>query len=369
MARGWLLSVGLVAAIACSGRTKREEPGAGQGAAGERATGGDSASGGRAATSGGSVATSGGSAGATGGSSSSEGCAIAYRHDRCCPRPEPVRREELESDPCLQEWSPLGPVPSTPAACEFPACDAVCAPLAPESRSVALGADGACRFKDECESAEDCAVFLDAKACCSCPVAFPKAWSGELECLVEEGDPFPGDCRKQCGPVACGPCEPHGALVCLSDGDAFARCGFEPFEDLGPEQCAAEQACTGECDLCLAEGEQACGGPAPPPAECESDADCRARAENLNCEEVPCQNKRCVQGCLLDDDCGESEVCDDYHCRPAPCSSDAACSTNHVCLVDLCVRRPCESSAECGGYCVNGLCRESPGKCEFGCLP
>jgi hypothetical protein len=392
MARGWLVSVGVLVLVACSGRTKDPEPGSEAGAAGDSSTGGDAGRGGGAATSGGGVATTGGRSSTTGGragtggSASSGGsgvsggtggttgeCVIAYRHDRCCPPPVPVRREELESDPCLEEWSPLSLGPSSPVACEFPSCDAPCAPLEPESRVTGLGADGACRFEDECESEDDCAALNNTQACCNCPLAFPSAWIGRHECLVGGADFFPRYCRKGCGSVVCGSCPPTGALHCVTDGDAFARCGFAPFKELGPDECAAEQACAENpmhgCTVCVARGETACGGPAPPPDECASDAECRERADNLNCEQVPCQNKRCVQGCLTDEDCGPSEICDDYRCKAAPCAADGTCTPNHACVADLCVRLSCTTSAECGDFCVNGQCQEYPGDCREGCAP
>jgi hypothetical protein len=388
MARGWLVSLGVLVAVACSGRTKDRDATTVPGAAGDESVGGEAASGGasggrtagggRAETGGrtdtGGAATFGGAL-ATGGAVTAGGapplgeCVLAYRHDRCCPEPEPVRREELESDPCLQEWTPLLLGPSKPSACPFPDCAVACQQVFPTSRVAELDVDGRCTFASECESADDCTTLFDTSACCDCGRAFPKTWEGSSECLLPEGATPPLTCGF-CADVDCDQCARRGPLTCATSQSGLRLCEHGKALDLGPNQCAAEHACTGGvCPVCLAQGEAACGGPVPRPAECETDADCRERADNLNCETPPCENARCVQGCLADDDCGPSEVCDDHHCRPAPCSDNGACSPNHACLSDLCVRRSCKTSADCGDYCVNGACYDKPGRCGDGCLP
>jgi hypothetical protein len=399
MARGWLVSVGLVIAVACSGRTKDRDLGESSGEAGDGSvegrggrattgggrstTGGDTATGGanggRSATTGGSALTSGGTSEASGGAGATMGsagdrgdCAIALRHDRCCPLPEAVSRGELESNPCLQEWTPLGRGVAKPRACEFPDCDAPCLAATPLTRSVALDSDGECRFVSECETAADCVSLFDATACCACPVASPEAWRYPLECLLEFSGARPPNCDTCSADVACEPCPAAGSLACVGL-EGQRRCEYGKSLDLPPDQCAAEQACAENpmhgCTVCVARGEAACGGPAPPPDECESDAECRERADNLNCEQIPCQNKRCVQGCLADEDCGPSEICDDYRCNPARCAAGGTCTPNHACVADLCVRRSCTTSAECGDFCVNGQCQEYPGDCLEGCAP
>jgi hypothetical protein len=376
MARGWLVSLSLVVALACSGRTRDEdaptEPGI-AGAAGDASVGGTSATGGRASTGGaaetGGAPTGGGTG--TGGAPASGECVLAYRHGRCCPEPEPVTRDELESEPCLQEWTPLSPAPIKPSTCEFPECAVACEAVPPVSRVVELAADGRCRFASECESADDCTILLDRVVCCPCGGAFPESWKGNFECLLPVDEIPPISCGF-CGEIACAPCPVQG-LSCERGADGLGRCVRGKALDLPPDSCAAEQACGANpmhvCSVCVAPGDAACGGPAPPPDECESDADCRERADNLICEQLPCQNRRCVQGCLLDDDCGEAEACDDYHCRPVACSAAGECGPNHDCASDLCVRRTCKTSAECGDYCVNGACYDEAGRCADGCLP
>ena len=361
MARGWLVSMVVLVAVACSGRTKDRDPADDQGSAGERPTGGDTAAGGE----------NGGSAAAAEGGASSRGvCAIAYRHDRCCPEPEAVSRSELESDPCLQEWTPLLLGPSKPSACSFPDCDAPCPSIAPESRAVELGGQGRCRFAAECETGDDCITLFNRAACCDCGRALPRSWQGQAECLLPAGELPPircGFCAAECDECLAPP-----ALECVTAARGLARCEFRKLPTLEPGQCTSEHTCTGECDRCFPEGEIACGGPAPPPAECELDADCRDGVEDIEtliCDEVPCQNRRCVPGCLVDDDCGVLEVCEYHHCRPAPCTPADTCGPNHTCVSSFCLRRTCSTSADCGDYCVTGRCHETPGECGFDCLP
>jgi len=141
------------------------------------------------------------------------------------------------------------------------------------------------------------------------------------------------------------------------------------------DRCAAEQRCAaggvgGGCPVCVVPGDAACGGPAPPPATCKSDAECNAQATNLICEAEPCRNAGCVQGCIADSDCAPSEICgDDHRCAGAPCVADGDCNSNRRCTAGVFTRRRCTLSDECGDYCVNNTCYETPGSCADGCIP
>ena len=151
----------------------------------------------------------------------------------------------------------------------------------------------------------------------------------------------------------------HSGASAGSSGSTFAG------------ECSAERTCPGsadtDCVQCLLHGEQACGGPVPPPANCISDADCGN--ENVICSKAPCANEVCIMGCLSAADCEASHDCDKHHCVPRVCSADADCSANFRCHEGWCARRTCRSSAECNGFCVLDTCQELAGHCAYTCIP
>lgn len=66
--------------------------------------------------------------------------------------------------------------------------------------------------------------------------------------------------------------------------------------------------------------------------------------------------------------CTTGYTCDGatFACVAKPCSTVADCpADNFVCEQGACARKPCACDTECGasGYCVRGLCDESPGHC------
>jgi Cys-rich repeat protein len=67
-------------------------------------------------------------------------------------------------------------------------------------------------------------------------------------------------------------------------------------------------------------------------------------------------------GCVVDADCGSSQVCRSGACVPAPtgCTSNAQCAAGQVCQAGACVAAPmgCTSNAQCaaGQVCQAGAC-------------
>lgn len=338
-----LIAAATVAAVACSGRSVQHERDGGHvGGAGEAGT------------------------------SANDECLIASRYDQCCPAPEAVTRAEYDADPCLMLWPVVG-APEWRAGCPEITCNGTCTPSAPVSRTVARGVGGRCEFVSECAGDEDCAVATDATECCACPEAVPKSLLGSAACLLPAGTPAPASCNA-CGDVNCEPCVAANPLACLPLADGRKHCVFAPKLELAPDQCAVEQECADNpsygCTVCLAPSEKACGGPAPLPADCSSDADCEASAAHLICEAAPCELAHCIPGCSADTDCHSGEYCgSDHRCAPKSCGSDEECGATEYCEHQRCAPRPCATSADCGGYCVKGRCFESPGSCADGCVP
>jgi len=344
---------------------------AGHGGASAAGTAGTAASGGRANGAEGSAPNAGENFGSSGTGATDGECVVVVRLDGCCIAPNAVPRESVRSDPCLMVLPPVEP--SAPGAVCRPGCDESCGFIEPRSRMAEPDPAGSCEFVSECDTAEDCVVLRDATSCCACPSAFPKAFAGESACLVAPGVPAPERCAG-CAEIECDQCAAPNPLACLRSADGLGHCVLARQLELSPNQCAAERACAqnpgGGCTVCLSPGEVACGGPAPQPADCTSDAECMAAADNLICEALPCENAHCVQGCLTDEDCATSEVCrSDRRCAASACQTDGDCSPNHACVVGGCQRRACTSSAECDGYCVENLCHETPGRCAEGCAP
>ena len=392
--RGSVLGSAAFLVVGCAGRSvQHEREGVSTGGAGADASSGVGGSGGSGATganggsgaSGGSGAigaqggtgTRGGAAGSTIGATGGTGgspaeCLLAVRVDQCCGEPTPVTRAAYEADPCWAAWDPSGASIVARPGCVPVPCPAACRLAEPETRVVEVTADGSCALASECDSDDDCTLLWDAHGCCSCDVtALPRSFAGE-GCWVAEGGNAPAGCNA-CGPTVCN-CPDPGPPTCVRTPSGLGRC-IAVRSHLTPGQCAAEQACpqggaNGGCPVCVAPGDMACGGPAPPPPACMTDAECSVAATNLICEAAPCRNLACVAGCIADGDCAPSEVCGaDHRCAPAACRSDSECSPNRRCDAGRCVRRRCTVSSECGDYCVNNTCYERAGACADGCLP
>jgi len=407
----------LLAFGGCAGRStkERESDRASSGAsAGSSATGGAGGSGATNGSKGGTKATGAGGAGGTGavgtggtrggtggtmaggagGSGGTGGnaagtagapdsyCVIARRLDQCCSQPMPVSAPEYEANPCWSLWDPVTPAAPRPG-CTVSTCAAACPRFELPSREVAPTPGGTCEFSSECETADDCVLLWDSHTNCACDVQpLPRSYEGQC-CWVLPTDPPPPGCGT--GQVACN-CTSQPPLYCAPTPANGGRCISEQLTH--PEQgllnrddrCVAEKQCptsgVGPCPTCYAPGRMACGGPAPPPATCATDADCTT-ATNLICDVPPCGNKQCIAGCIADSDCAPSEVCgSDHRCAPAPCTGDSDCHPNRRCDSDgHCVRRSCTLSSECctasdcGGYCVDNLCYEVPGTCQDACAP
>ena len=139
---------------------------------------------------------------------------------------------------------------------------------------------------------------------------------------------------------------------------------------LAPGQCRTMNDCNGSMQFeeCLPPGASpGCGICFSPPTTCESDADCAAQGPAAICVSPPCacpDVQTCVQGCTEDAMCGAGETCGPTHrCEPEACASTSDCPTNFGCSGGACQRLTCAVDATCSGYCVDGLCYDTPGTC------
>jgi len=115
---------------------------------------------------------------------------------------------------------------------------------------------------------------------------------------------------------------------------------------------------------------------------CTSDTDCNGTDPMQICEPLgraaqtcsPCGGegsvKVCLRGCESDASCADGEVCDAQRCRASSCSANADCPRTHQCSRAAdgsarCSRRSCANDSECGGgYCVEGACYDTAGRCH-----
>jgi hypothetical protein len=346
------------------GGTGSSGNGAGTGASGGTTmAGGSSSSAGRASGTGG---VTGGSGGGDAGAPVFAGCAIAVRLDECCSVPRAVSRAEFDADPCYREF--LRGLPPRDGYCEPIACPAIpCGQPPLPSRVLELLANGGCEFISECVTSEDCSLGLDCNDCCSCPEAWPRVLLAEDSCLTPVGASSSKACVN-CTTIPCESCPESSPVGCLVQEGELNRCGFVvPFPGVAENECVSEQPCvaaTAPGTRCYAPSEGYCAGPAPPPDECETDADCTT--SSFICEpRGHCGQKRCVDGCESNDDCASYEDCSgDQRCVPGTCTLDSDCGPTHACLTGICTRRSCADSSECGSsYCVEGQCHDEPGRC------
>jgi hypothetical protein len=143
----------------------------------------------------------------------------------------------------------------------------------------------------------------------------------------------------------------------------------------GDSDCTAEWPCPlnpGTTPVnCYAPGEGPCGGP-PPLNTCNGDAECKGLGDPFICGRMgSCGPLVCIEGCQLDTDCPLESVCaKDHRCSPKPCPTFSDCPVNFTCGKEgTCARASCKTSAECLGYCVSGLCYDTPGQCLPCCPP
>lgn len=101
---------------------------------------------------------------------------------------------------------------------------------------------------------------------------------------------------------------------------------------------------------------------------CTSDTDCAAEGAAAICTPAPCacgDVPSCQQGCTSDATCGAGETCGPTHrCAPEACTSTSDCPEDFTCNGAACQRIACTDDAACSGYCVDGLCFETPGTCS-----
>src|SRR5262249_26221450 len=149
-------------------------------------------------------------------------------------------------------------------------------------RTVAPDPGGGCGFASECNHDDDCALVADARQCCLCPsIPLPLSLAGQ-DCWVAQGEGVPAGCST-CGADPPCLCPAIGTPACVSTPSGLSRCVQILASPLPDGRCAAEQRCPaggvgGGCPVCVAPGDAACGGPAPPPATCQSDEECSAAA-------------------------------------------------------------------------------------------
>lgn len=168
--------------------------------------------------------------------------------------------------------------------------------------------------------------------------------------------------------------QPADLSPALDQGGAAQDLPAAP--DLPANACVAEQPCSGPL-RCLAPLESpGCGTcRRPDPMElCQRDAECKARGATLICQPGVCVcsgESVCVAGCTGPAECPEGTLCSaGNRCEPRPCALPQDCPASFRCTaVDggagaRCERRPCQRSSECSGYCVKGLCYDTPGTCS-----
>ncbi len=103
---------------------------------------------------------------------------------------------------------------------------------------------------------------------------------------------------------------------------------------------------------------------APGPSTCRNDADCPAgkTCYHWACVAVPPR-------CTTDSECPSGEVCHGGTCVPGPpdCQSDAECPSGQVCKAGTCVTEPqCIVNGDCpvGEICDSGTCVAGPPDCQ-----
>lgn len=115
---------------------------------------------------------------------------------------------------------------------------------------------------------------------------------------------------------------------------------------------------------------------------CARDADCAGTPDTPRCDPLgdathtcpACEGEVfvCIQpACVLGDDCGESESCEQHRCLGQRCTHDDQCVSTHQCGsavggVRRCQRRACASATDCDDdFCVNRRCFGELGRCTL----
>ena len=327
--------------------------------------------------------SSGGTGAATGGSNNEGGSSgsggmrnpecVVVRRVACCAEPFAVTREEFEADECLLPFDQNLTSSDLLSRCEARR-PATCGPenclvLPPPSRVAVPDLHNVCRFVDECTNDDDCTFASQCCGCCACLEPMPKSRAVAETCVVSE-DPAvetePRECVTCPGGNLCQGCRHEHTMSCSETPRGMRICQWGPM--LPTTACTAERDCGGEglsSDMQCFAPDFNCGGPPPPPNECEVDSDC-ADGEGRICSPTGyCGQSLCVPGCTSDADCTAAEVCSPtLHCEPRPCTDRSECGPNFECSAEgVCVRSDCVKTTACEGYCVNGRCYDEPGFC------
>lgn len=147
-------------------------------------------------------------------------CVVAIRTDNCCTSAQPVRRSQLQADPCLVEVAPslhrMQWVASPSCRAKWTEnCELIdCISPPPASRIVKPDANGVCRFVDECQSDSDCFVGSYNGVCCPCAEGFPLALK-QHQCVSAIGQPTDPSCKQPLCAQACLSgewCVPNGGI-------------------------------------------------------------------------------------------------------------------------------------------------------------
>jgi hypothetical protein len=146
-------------------------------------------------------------------------CVIAARFQGCCVEAVAAGELQIEADPCLEPWDKRY---QRPAGCPLPEqCHlaGVCREPVPLTRVVGPGPDGSCAFLDECTTAGDCVLAVDARICCDCPAAYPRVEVFNDLCLLRWGE-GEDDCVDKCAAdVMCEQCPPlPESITCVGAG-------------------------------------------------------------------------------------------------------------------------------------------------------
>lgn len=161
--------------------------------------------------------------------------------------------------------------------------------------------------------------------------------------------------------------------------------------DVEPLQMAGVCRTANDCDvsfeICIPPGGFAgCGACMNHEPECERDADCGGDiCEPIGYDATTCACDPsvpvCKPACNSDADCDPGEACgEDRHCAPRICRQHECsgrlcgddCPDLFTCDARIpspghCRRTACASDSDCGeriGFCVNGECHGSPGRCD-----
>jgi hypothetical protein len=153
---------------------------------------------------------------------------VALRLDRCCAQYEPMQRSALAANECLVEYASAVSrslaqrcFERSPDDCTLVDCAAT---TAPQSRVAVPTPAGTCRFGDECNGDDACALAQDSNRCCACLESVPVALLESNACIARKDVTPPDDCPGCIDPVQCGACPPPPATATCLIRDSFSLC-------------------------------------------------------------------------------------------------------------------------------------------------